>query len=81
MDPIKLRLLTERYEKENRNIKIQEKFIPSLTSKPITGKFYAKHDALFLDEIPEEYLKIVERKENYRPRDRYSFPPPTANME
>lgn len=81
MDPIKLRFFTEIYEKENRNIRIQEKFIPSLSSKPITGKFYAKHDVLSLDEIIEDYLKLIERKENSVPRDRYSFPPPTANME
>ncbi|XP_033210963.1 uncharacterized protein LOC117169019 [Belonocnema kinseyi] len=81
MDPIKLRFFMEICEKENKYIRIQEKFIPSLSSKPITGKFYAKHDAVSFDEIPEDYLKLIERKENSVPRDRYSFPPPTANMD
>ena len=81
MDPTKIRFLSEIFEKENRNIKIQEKFIPSLRTKPVTGKFYAKHDALTLEEVPEEYVKLIKRKEEAIPKDLYSYPAPTANME
>ena len=80
MNPIKLKFLTERYEKENRDLKFQEEFIALPGLKPVSGKFYAKHD-IFSHDAPEEYINIVKRSASVTPKQNYKFPPPCVNME
>lgn len=81
MDPIKLRFYVERYEKESRTLKLQEKFVLTTQTKSLTGKFYARHDAVSLSDIPEEYIKFIERRTALKPKDIYKFRPPSVNME
>ncbi|XP_047356468.1 uncharacterized protein LOC124951708 [Vespa velutina] len=81
MDPIKLRFYVERYEKESRTLKLQEKFVLTDQIKSLTGKFYARHDAVSLFDIPEEYIKFIERRTALKPKDIYKFRPPSVNME
>ncbi|XP_008210240.1 uncharacterized protein LOC103316733 [Nasonia vitripennis] len=82
MNPNKLKFLTERYDKENRNLKFQEKFIALPGLKPVSGKFYAKHDALSShDSSPVEYIDLVKRSASATPKDNFHFPPPAVNME
>lgn len=81
MNPNKLRFLTERYEKENMGLKLQEKFIALPGLKAVSGKFYAKHDVLLSDNVPEEYVDLVKRLASTTPKDNFDFPPPSANME
>ncbi|XP_043482458.1 uncharacterized protein LOC122511350 [Leptopilina heterotoma] len=81
MDPLKLRFLTERYKKESRFITLIGEFKPSIRSKPVTGKFYAKHDALLIENVPEDFIKFIIKKKNATPKDFHSYPPPSINME
>ncbi|KAK2586555.1 hypothetical protein KPH14_011443 [Odynerus spinipes] len=81
MDPIKLRFYAERYEKENRTLKLQEKFSLTTQTKSLTGKFYARHDAISSFDIPDEYIKFIERHTALTPKDIYVFRPPAVNME
>ncbi|XP_025162920.1 uncharacterized protein LOC105187563 [Harpegnathos saltator] len=81
MDPFKLRVYTERFEKENRLISVREVFVPSLRTKPLTGKFYAKHDVLSPADVKQNDVDLVKREMEKTPKDVYSFRPPAANME
>lgn len=81
MDPVKLRFYTERYKKESRNIKLAEEFIPIPRTKSVTRKFYARHDAIALTDIPSEYTKIIAKYAVLTPKDVYTYRPPTVNME
>ncbi|KAJ8666843.1 hypothetical protein QAD02_008505 [Eretmocerus hayati] len=82
MNPLKLRFLTERYEKELLGLKLQEEFIALPGQTPVSGKFYAKHDAPLPNHVaPAEYIKIVQRSTSVTPKENYDFPPPCVNME
>ncbi|XP_043490483.1 uncharacterized protein LOC122516605 [Polistes fuscatus] len=81
MDPVKLRFYAERYEKENRILKLQEQFVLTTHTKSLTGKFYARHDAVSSFDIPEEYIEFIERRTALTPKNIYTFRPPSVNME
>lgn len=81
MNPIKLRFYTELYEKENRHIKLQEKFVPIARTTPLTGKFYARHEVIPLSEVRQDYVDLIARRTILLPTDIYTFRPPTVNME
>ncbi|XP_029159221.1 uncharacterized protein LOC114931396 [Nylanderia fulva] len=80
MNPIKLRFYIERYEKENKLTSVLETFAPSVRTKLLTGKFYAKHDVIPPWDIREDDLDLIKRQE-MTPKDIYSFRPPAVNME
>lgn len=80
-NPIKLRFYLERYEKEKKFIKVYEKFTPNVRAKPLTGKFYARHDILSAADIKEEYVNLIARHKEMTPKEIYSFRPPSVNME
>lgn len=79
-NPIKLRFYIERYEKENKLTSVRERFAPSVRTKLLTGKFYAKHDVIPPWDIREDDLDLIKRQE-MTPKDIYSFRPPAVNME
>lgn len=81
MDPIKLLFYTEQYEKTNRKIKLTEKFAAIPKKKLITGKFYSKYEGINSINAPDEYIKLIERYYELRPKDIYSYRPPTMNMK
>ncbi|XP_058794407.1 uncharacterized protein LOC131666064 [Phymastichus coffea] len=82
LNPKKLKFLTEKYEKENSNLKLQEEFIALPGLNPISGKFYAKHEALSSDDDPPvDYVNLVKRSASSIPKDHYQFPPPCVNMQ
>ncbi|XP_057318704.1 uncharacterized protein LOC130663475 [Microplitis mediator] len=80
MDYNKLNFYTEKYNKDNRNIKIVETFVPVIKEKPITGKFYSKYDS-GVGKVEEKFIKLIERRTEMVPKDIYPYKPPTANME
>ena len=82
MNSAKLKILTERYEKENQNIKLHEEFIvvPSGLN-PVSGKFYSKYDAFTDKEARQDYFEFVKKYARSTPKDNFDFPPPSANME
>jgi len=79
-DPVKLRFYLERYRKENKLINVRETFVPTIYVKPLTGKFYAKHDVFSPSDVREDDINLIKRMEMI-PTDIYSFRPPTVNME
>ncbi|XP_066597210.1 uncharacterized protein [Prorops nasuta] len=81
MDPRMIRTLTERYEKEKRFIRLQEEFVLASLTKPLTGKFYARHDAADSSNVHQRYLDFILRRDYQTPKDLYSFRPPCLNME
>lgn len=81
VNPVKLRFYLERYEKENKFIKVYEKFTSNVRVKPLTGKFYAKHDVLSVADAREEDVKLIARHKEMTPTEVYSFRPPSVNME
>lgn len=81
MNPVKLRFYTERYEKEKKYFRLQEKFVAIARTKPLTGKFYAKHDAIPASEVRREYVDLISKRLVLTPKDIYAFKPPTVNME
>lgn len=84
LDPAKFKLLSERYEKENRNVKLVEEFVESYQEAPITGKFYARHEAITIPEhIPDEYVGLVEKIDEEINYKHSSIPPrpSTVNHE
>lgn len=80
MNPAKLRFYKERYEKENKLISVRETFTPTIRTKSLTGKFYAKHDVIPPWDIRQEDVDLIKRQE-LTPKDIYSFRPPAVNME
>ncbi|KAF7987797.1 hypothetical protein HCN44_003660 [Aphidius gifuensis] len=80
MDPVKLLFYTEQYEKANRKIKLTEKFGAIPKKKLITGKFYSKYEGINSINAPDEYIKLIERRYELKPRDIYPYRPPTMNM-
>lgn len=83
LNPKKLKFLTEKYDKENRIMYLQEEFIALPGQKPpVSGKFYAKHEAHSADEDPPvAYYDLVKRSASATPTDIYQFPPPCVNMQ
>ncbi|KYN10568.1 hypothetical protein ALC57_17173 [Trachymyrmex cornetzi] len=81
IDPVKLRFYIERYRKENKLINVRETFVPTTCVKPLTGKFYAKHDVFSLSDVREDDINLIKRQMEMIPTDIYSFRPPTVNME
>lgn len=81
MDPIKLRFYIEKYAKENRDIKLIETFNASPKNKSITGKFYAKHEAITSMDAPQEYVELLAKAQSYAPKKIYKYRPPAVNME
>lgn len=81
MDPLKLRVYTERFEKEKKYIRLQEEFVAIAKSQPLTGKFYAKHDVIPASEVRQEYVDLITKRLISVPTDIYQFRPPTVNME
>ncbi|XP_078050976.1 uncharacterized protein LOC144477261 [Augochlora pura] len=82
MNPVKLRFLTERYDKEKKHLRLQEEFVAIGRSEASTGnKFYAKHDAFLESEIRQEYVDLVTRRNILTPRAVYPSGPPTVNMQ
>lgn len=81
MDPIKQRFYAERYEKENRNVSFFENFAPNSKARALTGKFYSRHDLPSSDEVPEEFLMLIDKRNYSTPKDTYDYKPPSANME
>lgn len=83
MDYNKLLFYTEKYNKDNKNVKIFENFVPVIKEKPITGKFYSKYESSEVDssKVKEEYIKFIERRTEMLPKEIYSYKPPTVNME
>ncbi|XP_060823485.1 uncharacterized protein LOC132911098 [Bombus pascuorum] len=81
MNPVKLRFYTERYEKEKKYFRLQEKFVAIARTKPLTGKFYAKRDAIPASEVRREYVDLITKRLVLSPKDIYAFKPPTVNME
>ncbi|XP_050453111.1 uncharacterized protein LOC126852383 [Cataglyphis hispanica] len=80
MNPVKLRFYKERYEKENKLTSVRETFMPTIRTKSLTGKFYAKHDVIPSWDIRKDDFDLIKRQE-MTPKDIYSFRPPTINME
>lgn len=80
MNPAKLRFYKERYERENKLISVRETFTPTIRTKSLTGKFYAKHDVIPPWDIRQEDVDLIKRQE-LTPKDIYSFRPPAVNME
>ncbi|EFN66409.1 hypothetical protein EAG_07767 [Camponotus floridanus] len=80
MNPAKLRFYKERYERENKLISVRETFTPTIRTKSLTGKFYAKHDVIPPWEIRQEDVDLIKRQE-MTPKNIYSFRPPAVNME
>lgn len=80
MDPKKLRFYEEICKKENQNTVIYENFTLTFTTKPLTAKFYARHDAISND-YRKENLNEITRRIALTPKDVYTFPPPTVNMQ
>ncbi|GAB1859697.1 hypothetical protein CAJAP_00776 [Camponotus japonicus] len=80
MNPVKLRFYKERYERENKLISVRETFTPTIRTKSLTGKFYAKHDVIPPWDIRQEDVDLIKRQE-LTPKDIYSFRPPAVNME
>ncbi|XP_076643161.1 uncharacterized protein LOC143353595 [Halictus rubicundus] len=81
MNPIKLRFLTERYDKEAKQLRLIEEFVAIGRTEAATGnKFYAKHDAFLESEIRQEYVDLVTRRNIMIPKDVYPSGPPTVNM-
>ncbi|XP_011055792.1 PREDICTED: uncharacterized protein LOC105146879 [Acromyrmex echinatior] len=81
LDPIKQRFYIERYKKENKLIKVRETFVPTTCVKPLTGKFYAKHDVISPLDVKEDDINLIKRQMEMIPTDIYSFRPPSVNME
>ncbi|XP_017798420.1 PREDICTED: uncharacterized protein LOC108579402 [Habropoda laboriosa] len=81
MNPIKLRFYTERFEKERKYFRLQEEFVAIGRAKPLTGKFYAKHQVIPVSEVRQEYVDLIVKRQNLSPKDIYTFRPPTVNME
>ncbi|KAM0733889.1 hypothetical protein ACS0PU_012254 [Formica fusca] len=80
MNPVKLRFYKERYERENKLTNVRETFTPTIRTKPLTGKFYAKHDIIPLWDVRKDDIELIKRQE-MTPKDIYSFRPPAVNME
>lgn len=80
MDPRKILFYTEQYEKANRKIKLFENFVALPTNKPVTGKFYSKYEGLNSISAPDEYIKLIERYKEMKPREIYPDGAPTVNM-
>lgn len=80
MNPVKLRFYKERYEKESKLTSVRETFTPTIRTKSLTGKFYAKHDVIPSWDIRKDDLDLIKRQE-MTAKDIYSFRPPTFNME
>lgn len=81
INPAKFRFYTEKYEKENRNLQLFENFKPSSHAVPVTGKFYARHDALDKIDPPDEYITLLKKKSVMLPTEIYSYHPPSMNMQ
>ncbi|XP_017764435.1 PREDICTED: uncharacterized protein LOC108553884 [Eufriesea mexicana] len=81
MNPVKLRFYIERYEKEKKHFRLQEKFVAIARTKPLTGKFYAKHDVIPTSEVRQEYVDLISKRLLLTPKDIYKFKPPTVNMQ
>lgn len=81
MNPVKLRFYTERYEKERKFFRLQEKFVAIGRKKPLTAKFYAKHDQIPASEVRQEYVDLITKRLILGPKDIYTFKPPTVNMQ
>lgn len=81
MNPVKLRFYIERYEKEKKYFRLQEKFVAIARTKPLTGKFYAKHDVIPRSEVRQEYVDLISKRLLLTPKDIYKFKPPTVNMQ
>jgi hypothetical protein len=81
MNSKKIKFLKEKYEKESKGIRFQEEFIALPGLKPISGKFYAKHDVISKDQAPTEFLNVVKRCISSTPKDNFKFPPPCINMK
>lgn len=81
INPIKLRFYTERYGKEKKLINVRETFVPTIRTKPLTGKLYAKHDVFSPFDVREDDINLIKRKMEMIPKDIYSFRPPAVNME
>ncbi|XP_011305436.1 uncharacterized protein [Fopius arisanus] len=81
MDPIKQLFYTEQYEKQNRNIKLVEEFIALPKKKSVTSKFYSKYERVRPEEVPVEYIKLIEKFTESVPRNIYDYQPPMMNMD
>ncbi|XP_020706958.2 uncharacterized protein LOC105684195 [Athalia rosae] len=81
MDPIKLRFYIEKYAKENREIKLLETFYATPKTKSITGKFYARHEAITSIDAPDEYVDLIAKSQSYAPKRIYKYRPPAVNMD
>ncbi|XP_012535445.1 uncharacterized protein LOC105836158 [Monomorium pharaonis] len=81
INPIKLRFYIERYEKENKLINVRETFVPTIRTKPLTVKMYAKHDVFSSSDVREDDINLIKRQMEMISKDIYSFRPPVVNME
>lgn len=81
LNPIQLRFYNERFKKEKKYFRLHEKFVAIARTKPLTGKFYAKHDVIPECEIRQEYIDLISKRLLLTPKDIYTFRPPTVNME
>ncbi|XP_011867472.1 PREDICTED: uncharacterized protein LOC105561779 [Vollenhovia emeryi] len=81
INPVKLRFYTERYEKEEKLINVRDTFVPTTRTKPLTVKFYAKHDVFSPSDVREDDVNLIKRQMEMIPKDVYSFRPPAVNME
>lgn len=60
---------------------VRETFMPTTRTKPLTGKFYAKHDVFSPSDVKADVIYLIKRQTEMIPKDIYSFRPPTVNME
>lgn len=80
---IKLLFTKEIINKEVKNVKVVDDYIPNVNEVPITSKFYSKYDSVVIvddQKKHEEYLVKADRAMRHGPRDKYKQPM-TGNQE
>lgn len=69
-----IKVLQESFEKENRDIRIQEEYIPNPRQSVLTGKFYALHEMADLSSADPVLLDLIKDYKDRRPNEKYPEP-------
>ncbi|KAK9512913.1 hypothetical protein O3M35_001224 [Rhynocoris fuscipes] len=72
--PFKTTLLIEAAKREKKYFKVYQEFRPNPAGRSLTPKFYARHEYLESEEIPEEYVELIRIHTSRLPQDRASYP-------
>lgn len=71
---LNVKVLKERYEKDDRYFTVYDHYTPNYKTEVVTGKFYSKYDALDLSIADMQIVDDIKKMKDKQPKDRYEWP-------